>query len=472
MTGLRVRDLLLLPHHCHQGLERFGNRGVRALSIDTRSMRAGDIFVAIRGERHDGHAYVAAALRNGASFCVVDRTWYERRGEALADAPLFVVRDTVVALGEIARAQRLRFPIPVIAVTGSNGKTTTREMIVAVLRQAFPVLRAEGNRNNHLGVPLTLLRLAPAHRAAVVEMGTNQPGDIAYLCSVALPTHGLITNIGHAHLERLKSPAGVAREKTVLFRSLPPSGVAFLNEGDPLLRRSVPRHIRTIRYGTDAACDVVLAGVEVDGEGRPTLRIRAPRYARKELRIALKTVGMHTAYNALAAVAVGLFFHVPGPAIIRALEAYRSFEKRMQVLRANGLRILDDTYNANPESCLAALDTLAAMKSAAGKTAILGDMLELGAESRRAHERVGRHAARARIQTLLTVGRHARHISSAASGARLRKRHFATKDALLRALPLFVQPGDTLLVKGSRGMRMEEVVQRLATLPIGLEQSR
>lgn len=472
MNGLRVRDLSLLPHHLQQGLERLRNRGVRSVSIDTRTMRPGDIFIAIRGARRDGHAFVARALRAGASFCVVDRAWFARHGRALPAAPLFVVEDTVRALGEIARAHRNRFPIPVIALTGSNGKTTTREMIAAVLKQAFPVLRAEGNLNNHLGVPLTLLRLTDAHRAAVIEMGTNQPGDIASLCSIALPTHGLITNIGHAHLERLTSPAGVAREKTSLFRSLPPYGVAFLNADDPFLRRSAPKFTKSVRYGAGAACDIRLAGVEVDAEGRPALCVSAPRYARKEIRCSLRTAGIHMAYNALAAIAVGLFFHVPASAIVRALEEYRPFEKRMQVIRVNGLTIIDDTYNANPESCIAAIDTLAAMRSPAGKTAILGDMLELGAESRRAHEQVGKHASRAGIQTLITVGRSARYIAAAVTNDRIRTRHFAGKSALLRALPSLVHPGDLLLVKGSRGMRMEEIAQRLATLPTALKRSR
>ncbi len=465
MSGLRVRDLSLLPHHLQQGLERLRNRGVRSVSIDTRTMRRGDIFVAVRGGR-DGHDFVADALRAGACFCVVDRAWYLRRGRAFAKAPLFVVEDTVRALGEMARAHRNRFPVPVIALTGSSGKTTTREMIAAVLKQAFPVLRAEGNLNNHLGVPLTLLRLSDAHRAAVIEMGTNQPGDIEYLCSIALPTHGLITNIGHAHLERLKNPAGVAREKTALFRRLPPYGVAFLNADDPFLRRSAPKLTKTVRYGSGASCDIRLAGVDVDAGGRPALRISAPRFARKEIRCSLRVAGLHMAYNALAAAAVGLFFHVPASAIVRALEEYRPFEKRMQVTRVNGLTIIDDTYNANPESCIAAIDTLAAMHSPAGKTAILGDMLELGAESRKAHERVGRHASRAGIQTLVTVGRAARAISTAAASPRLRTRHFADTSSLFRALPSLVRPGDTLLVKGSRGMRMEEVAQRLSTLPM------
>jgi UDP-N-acetylmuramoyl-tripeptide--D-alanyl-D-alanine ligase len=377
------------------------------------------------------------------------------------DLPLLVVKDSMFSYGAIARIHRAQFDLPVFAITGSNGKTSTREMVTAVLRTKYRVLATEGNFNNHIGLPATLLRLKPEHQVVVTEMGSNQPGDIAYLCGIARPTHGMITNIGRAHIERLISRDGIAEEKGVLYSSLPSGGIALINADEPLLRAAVPRRVRRIRYGTRKGSDVRITDVKLDRAGRVQLRIEAPSFAARPITLRLQAVGRHAAYNAAAAMAAGFAFGCGVTKIKAALEAVESFDKRLQIHCEREITIINDTYNANPDSMLAAIDLLQQIVIDGARCVVLGDMLELGKAARGEHEALGAALAATGIPYVLTYGRHARAISKAVRGVARVAMHFTDKSALCDTLDALLAPGDAVLIKGSRGMRMEEIAEHL-----------
>jgi len=429
-------------------------RALTGVSTDSRSIQAGDLFVALKGPSFDGHAFLESVLARGAGAAVVESGAADGR---LPRMPLVVVEDTTVSLGRLARVYRNRFALPVLAVGGSSGKTTTKEMIAAVLGQRHRVLKTEKNYNNQIGVPRTLFRLERKHDIAVVEVGTNHPGELQVLCEILDPTHGLLTNIGAEHLEFFRDLRGVAREEGRLFQYLAGrGGKALVNADDARVVREARAVRRRIRYGfapgrrsirgrllglTRSACAVIaFAG---PGMKRP-------------VSATLAIPGRHHALNALAAAAAGLSFGVSGRDIAEALESFRAQDNRMQLLESGGVRIVNDTYNANADSTIAALETLAAMDVTGKRIAVLGDMLELGEREEAEHRRVGRKAGRLGVEYLLTYGERARAIGEA-SGIR-NTLHYEQKNMLAEYLAELVAPGDAVLVKGSRGMAMESVV--------------
>jgi UDP-N-acetylmuramoyl-tripeptide--D-alanyl-D-alanine ligase len=433
-------------------LETLKLRSFRAVSTDSRTVGKGELFIALRGGQFDGHAFVSGAFERGAACAVVDA---KADTAAYADRPHVVVKDTTRALGELATAYRRRFTIPVIAVGGSNGKTTTKEMLTAVLATTYKVLATAGNLNNHIGVPQTIFRLRPGHEAAVVEVGTNHFGELAYLCRVLEPTHALLTNIGSEHLEFFKDLKGVAKAEGELFLGLPRSGTAFVNVDDPLVARLAVSARTKVTYGFSGPRAAV-RGVApaMDAHGCPRFGVKTR--GAKEFRVALATPGTHGMMNALAATAVGVTLGVPPARIAKALGSFAAVGKRMEVVRIGGVTILNDTYNANTDSVLAALETLDAMASKGQKIVILGDMLELGATSRREHERVGDRIKELGFRNVLTFGPE-----SAAINRRLTcdvNFHYEQKNMLSEYAAELVARGDVVLVKGSRGMRMEDVV--------------
>jgi len=427
---------------------------VKGISTDTRQIRPGDIFFALKGGRFDSHAFIGEAFGKGASLCVVERGW-----AGMEDPPgaLVTVSDTTKALGELARLYRRRFDIPVLAIGGSNGKTTTKEMAADVLGSRLRVLRTEKNFNNQIGVPLTLFRLNRQHEAAVVEIGTNHPGEIRELCSVLEPTHGLVTNVGREHLEFFGDLRGVAREEGELlkFISSTRGGTSLVNADDPLVAGAARNPRRTWSYGFHARPVRVSGSIEgMDSRACARFGFRQ-KGAGKTTVVQLKAPGRHMAANALAAAAVGLCFGIPVAGIRRALERFRPVHERMQVIKTSGVVILNDTYNANPESVLGALETLASMNVRGRRIVVLGDMLELGTHSVEQHEEIGRAIDR-RFDDLLTYGPHAMMAARASPlNAAL---HYEQKNMLAEYLLEMLSPGDAVLVKGSRGMKMEDIV--------------
>ncbi len=456
---LSSADILKVTHLQSEELED-SSLSFTSVSIDSRNVSPGSIFFALRGERFDGHNFLSNAVKAGAKALIVENKWATMNPSYLKALPVpkLVVDDSARALGELARNCRRKFRIPVLAVGGSNGKTTTKEMIRAVLSEKFNVLATEGNLNNHIGVPLTLLRLEEGHEIAVIEIGTNHPGEIAYLCSLLEPTHGLITNIGREHLEFFGSLQGVAEAEAELFDWLklhrPRDGAVFLNKDDALLSRRGRGFAKALSYGF-ARRDFDVQGTDllVNDQGAAEFDVKT---GKSSFHVTLAVPGIHNAKNALAALAVGSFFHVPAGKMQHALASFTAASKRMEVFRVNGITILNDTYNSNPDSVSAALDTLKAMRTTGKKIAVLADMLELGPAAADEHRLVGEHVHLSGVEYLLTYGQLSKNTNDAATVPF--KAHYEQKNMLSEYLAELLTRGDVVLIKGSRGMKMEDVV--------------
>jgi UDP-N-acetylmuramoyl-tripeptide--D-alanyl-D-alanine ligase len=425
------------------------SRPVTGAAIDSRLVRENDCFFAMPGERTDGHRHLGEAVRRGASALVIRSDWPEE--PAPSKSLLIRVPDPVRALQDVAATWRLRFGFPVIAVTGSNGKTTTKEMIAAVLSARWLVHKSEGNLNNHLGVPLSIASWDGGD-AAVLEMGANHFGEIARLCEIARPTQGVITNIGEAHLESFGDLGGVAKAKSELLDFLSVhDGEAFLNGDDGRLARLKNVAPRTQTFGFGIGCDFRAEAIE--GE--------APEMEIEGRRVRLTIPGRHNLYNALAAALVGRRWDIPWDVIVPALESFRRVDKRMDLVHAGPIQILNDTYNANPGSMRQAIQTLHLLKSSGRRIAALGDMQELGASAETAHRRVGEWTAMS-LDALFVFGPLMKHAADEAVRLGMESVfHFKSKAALANELTAWVKPGDAVLVKGSRSMKMEDVVTAL-----------
>ncbi len=432
---------------------------VCGISIDSRRLRSGEAFVAIRGHRFDGHQFIAEALAQGAS-CLVVSSPSAVPGES-PSVPVILVENTTVALGDLARFHRRRLNLPVIAVTGSCGKTTTKEFIAHLLGGAPAILKTEGTQNNHIGVPLTLLRLTPEHRMAVVELGSNHPGEIAYLASIVRPTIAVITNVGPVHLEFLGSIMGVMEEKLSLLDVLPPDGCAIL-PGDQLdvcleAPGHLAPHVRIVTFGTTERCDIQALDIQRSAQGMVLrLRDRVQPWL-------IPLVGYHNVENALAAMACTWSLGLPLSSAKERLTSIEAVPLRSQVVRCNGLTILNDCYNANPLSVARALETLRDLE-ARRKVAIVGDMLELGSYAPSAHQAIGRLATQLGIDAVLAVGQYAEDV---AQGVRVARPNgvttYRTVQELIAQLPRVLQQGDGLLVKGSRKLNLEQVTEFLVS---------
>ncbi len=428
--------------------------------IDTRRLEPGDLFFALRGERTDGHRYLDAAFKAGASAAVICRSWYEEAGGRPL-GPVIVAEDSEAAMGDLARVYRKRFNIPVVAITGSNGKTTTKDMTAAVLAKSYRVLATERNLNTRLGVPLTLFRLSKTDEVAVIEMGISEHGGLRYLCEIADPTIGVITNIGPTHLEFLGSVEGVAKAKGELLEHLDESSMTILNLDDLLLSRErVKAKGRLLGFGIEKICQFRGEGLVQDQEGRGRFSLQGHSFR-------LSIPGRHNVYNALAAAAVGAALGVPVADAATALADFRPTTLRSQVEERDGIRLLNDSYNANPASMRSALQTLAQIslpREGGRRVAVLGDMLELGPGAPEAHRELGRFAAREGLGAIFALGELAEEVAEGGRDEGLpeeRSRAFADRDELIEALEGFVKPGDLVLLKGSRGMAMEAVAGAL-----------
>lgn len=461
----------VLPDARFVGATAARRRKIGRFSTDSRSLKTRDLFIALVGERFDGHDYVHT-LPDSVSAAMVNASWYENHRNDGSPVALIVVDDTLHAYGEIAAAHRRRFAIPVVAIAGSNGKTTTKELVADVLATRYEVLRTEGNLNNLIGVPATILRMNDEHTAAVIEIGTNTPGEIERLSEILQPTHGVITNIGAEHLELLGSLEGVAEEEGALFRYLDSHrGTVFVYLDDPYIASMARGIVMTVTYGRTERAAVRGRTGSLDANGAPFIEILDTRRANaKPISVQLATPGLHTATNALAAAAIGLSLKVSPPNVKRVLatftpRTYAAGYARLAVARsASGATILNDTYNANPDSVIAALETLRAMKPRRGgrRIVVLGEMKELGASSASEHARVGRAIAEGgSIDSVMFFGDEMRHADTAirqVTNTAVTSRYYEDKTKLAADLARELAPGDIVLVKGSRGMKMEEVV--------------
>ncbi|MBW7887540.1 MAG: UDP-N-acetylmuramoyl-tripeptide--D-alanyl-D-alanine ligase [Bacteroidetes bacterium] len=459
MKRITLRDFQKLTNvelFCPETLK---GKKITGVSTDSRSLQEGNIFFALHGETFDAHNFIKEIVEKKPSVIVVEKTWGEKNVEYVRSLKCMTaaVPETTRAYGDLARLYRRKFTIPVLAIGGSNGKTTTKEMITAVLRKKYKTLATEGNLNNHIGVPQTLFRLQPDDEFAVVEVGTNHFGELQYLCEILEPTHALLTNIGKEHLEFFKDLDGVAQEETVLFRWVRKNkGFVFINSDDPYLEKEKKYSKKFLSYGTTVKAEIRAKKITVNEKGQSNFLIE---YKKKKFPVTLQAPGKHNVVNALAASAVGLKAKVPPKKISEALQNFTSANKRMQILTHGGYTILNDTYNSNPDSVLAALQTLAAFKANGKKIVVLADMKELGEASKREHTNIGVLASEMGFEWLFTFGHLSVYTHEAFTG--IHKMHFQTKTELLVELQRVVKNFDVLLIKGSRGMKMEEVVLQL-----------
>ncbi len=420
------------------------------VSIDTRTLQPGDLYVAIQGTRFNGHDFVAAAVEAGAVAVLVHE-------DIESSVPQLQVVNTQIALGQLARYWAQPFEIPLIAVTGSNGKTTVKEIITAILRQIGPVLATRGNLNNEIGVPLTMLEMRDQHDYAVIEMGANHAGEIARLVSIAQPDVAVITKIGEAHLEGFGSVEGIANAKSEIFAGLSELGYAVINADDEYadLMRNAASHCHTREFGLSAGADV--QGVPGAGLKIRTMgQVISPNY---------QLTGDHNILNALAAVAAVQCLDVQMDNIVRGLESVRPVPGRLEKKPGlNGANLIDDSYNANPDSARQAVDVLARYEGT--RYLVLGDMAELGEDAELLHAKLGAYARQRGLDGLWTIG----SLTSSAQKAfnenqTVEGRHFTDQDALIDAISEQLNPSVTVLVKGSRSARMERVVKALMPPP-------
>ncbi len=429
---------------------------VRGYSIDSRTIAPEELFFAVRGEHFDGHDFVASAVERGAIAAVVSRARVATLPDAALAMPLLIAEDPLIALQGLATHVRRQWGKRVVAVTGSAGKTTTKEAIAAALGAKFNVLKSKGNLNNAYGLPLQLLRLEPEHEFAVVEMGMNHAGEIAALARIATPDWGVVTNVGTAHVENFADgQAGIARAKFELVASLPANGIAFLNCDDPYVSQ----------FGRDFAGKAVYFGcgpcadpqILVVGEGASGLQVRY-RSGSREVDVTLRLLGGHNAHNAMAALAVAREAGVDPAAAAAALASLTPGDKRGEVIDLGGITILNDSYNSNPEALRSMIRTLAA-RPALRRILVAGEMLELGEYGPELHSACGKAAAEAGIDIVVGVRGNAERLAAAACAGGVASLFLPDAETAGRWLVKNLRHGDVVLIKGSRGVRLEQAVE-------------
>jgi len=429
---------------------------VRGYSIDSRTVDAGELFFAVRGERLDGHDFLESALARGAAAAVVSRARVASLPDAVLRAALLITEDPLMALQALASHVRRRWGKRVVAITGSAGKTTTKEAVAAALGAKFNVLKSRGNLNNGFGMPLQLLRLEPEHDIAVVEMGMNHAGEIARLARIAAPDWGVVTNVGTAHIENFADgQAGIARAKFELVAALPASGVAFLNCCDPYVSqfgRDFPG--RVVYFGDGPCADPQILELREDAEGLH-LKFRA---SEREGALTLELLGAHNASNAMAGLAVALEAGVDLDAAVAALASLTAGDKRGQVIEIDGATILNDSYNSNPEALRSMIRTLAA-RPAQRRILVAGEMLELGEYASAMHAACGLTAAEAGLDLVAGVQGNAVHLAAAACAGGVAALFLPNAEAAGGWLRQIMRPGDVVLVKGSRGVHLERAIE-------------
>jgi UDP-N-acetylmuramoyl-tripeptide--D-alanyl-D-alanine ligase len=439
----------------------------RGYSIDSRTVAEGELFFAVRGERHDGHDFVAAAIERGALAAVVSRARVAALPDAALAAPLLITEDPLIALQALASHVRRQWGKRVVAVTGSAGKTTTKEAIAAALGAKFIVFKSQGNLNNAFGLPLQLLRLEPEHEVAVIEMGMNHPGEIAALALIAAPDWGVITNVGTAHIENFADgQAGIARAKFELVDALPDNGAIFLNCDDPYVSQfGRDFHGRAVYFGAGPCANLQLLEAREDLAG---LHMRY-RDGDSGGQLTLKLLGAHNAMNVLAGLAVALEAGVDLEPAAVALQSLTAGDKRGVVLEVKGAAILNDCYNSNPEALRSMIRTLAA-RPAKRRILVAGEMLEMGEQGPALHAEAGRAAVDAGLDLVVGVQGNAEHLAAAACAGGVAALFLPDAEAAGRWLKQNLRKGDVVLVKGSRGVHLEQAIESLRGGIAGVEE--
>ena len=427
---------------------------ITGINTDSRTLETNEIFWALKGDNFNGHVFLDKAFEKSALFAVVaedEKNIYEP-----SPYPLAIVKDTLLALQELGTIQRLKYDIPVIAVTGSNGKTTVKEMISHVLKQKLNVHKTEGNFNNHVGCPLTLLQLNEAHEAAVIEIGTNHEGEIEALTEIARPNQAVITDISGAHLEFFDSVETIAGEKLSLFDRIPTDGVIYQNLDNPFLEQYKRDDVKTISYSMHKEADILGELIQINDSGCPQFALN------NQTNIQLKIAGAHNVKNALAAAAVACHLGFTDEEIKMGLESFEAYSKRMQIIKEKGIIFINDAYNANPSSMTAAFNTVSAMTRKGKIYLVLGDMFELGDYAHQLHRDVLINALGINPDLICVMGNHMLEAAESINGqSRDRIERFESHETLAGYLADHLHSDDIVLVKGSRGMAMEKVIDSL-----------
>jgi UDP-N-acetylmuramoyl-tripeptide--D-alanyl-D-alanine ligase len=438
------------------------------VSTDTRKVRPGSIFAALKGERFDAHDFLAQAIAGGAGALIISQpeAWTKLHGiqssqtsELNIAIPVILVEDTLQALQHLAGYNRRKAGVPVVAVTGSNGKTSVKDMIAAVLEQKYRVLKTGGNFNNEIGLPLTLLELGPEHQAAIVEMGMRGRGEIQQLARIAQPDIGVISNIGEAHIELLGSMENIAQAKGELLAELPATGAAILNGDDPWLRKLGEGLDRqAIYYGFGENNHLQATDWQMTGPTNSEFKVKVSGH--KPMSVQIPVPGRHNVLNALAAIGVGLELGLSQEEIGQGLTELSLSKMRLEIKTGKSWTVINDAYNANPSSMRAALEVLAGYPCQGKRIAVLGNMLELGEQAEKGHRSIGDTVASLGLDSLVTLGELAGWIAAQAATRGMKQRSIfacTEKEQAIRQLQAILQPGDVVLVKGSRGMKMEEI---------------
>ncbi|MCJ7458503.1 MAG: UDP-N-acetylmuramoyl-tripeptide--D-alanyl-D-alanine ligase [candidate division Zixibacteria bacterium] len=466
MIEIRYKELLDIVKGKPFPEGPFADFRIKGLSIDSRTIEPQNLFIAIKGEKYDGHDFIKQALDKGASCVIISEDKLTDREipyiSSTSGKRAVLVKDTRTALQEIAKWYRDKFNVKVVAITGTNGKTTTKEMIAEVLSKKYKVLRSEKSFNNQVGVPLTLLKITSETEVLVLELGMNQPGEIGILTRMANPDTGLITNIGPAHLEFMGSLEKIAQAKFELLENMDEKGKIVLNADDPWLSKRVKIEKRKVyTFGLEKEADFVAKNIIQNGNGFFSFSVN------NSFPITIKLLGKHNVYNALAAFSAASILKIEGEKIKEALENYTPFELRMELSEVDGIKILNDSYNANPTSMGMALETLKGMKTSGNKVAVLGDMLELGEKSLEFHKTIGEKVKECEVDYLFTFGGLSSGIAQGAKDKGFEKKNifsFQDKKSLLEKLLEILKPGDVVLFKGSRKIGLEAVVDGLKKL--------
>jgi len=452
MQQLKLKEILEATNGeliCGDKNAKFTN-----VSINSREIADGDLFIPIVGDRFDGHDFIVPSFKAGASASLT-----HKKIDPIENKSLILVDDTTKALGDLASFYRDKFDIPFVGITGSVGKTSTKDMVAVVLSQKFNVLKTEGNFNNEIGLPLTLLNLDSFHEAAVIEMGTSAPGEISRLTSITKPDITVITNIGTAHIEKFGSRQNILKAKLEILEGLSEGGIVVLNGDDNLLGGMKELlKFRTIFYGMEDGHDYQAYNVKTFGEAGTIFEITIRNH---EYKIHIPAPGTHNVYNALAAIAIGMELNIPVEKIVSGISEYIPYKMRLNITNRDGIKIINDVYNASPQSMEAAINVLKDVGSNGRTVAILGDMLEMGEWAATAHYGVGKFAASKGINFIIGVGENGKDIVQGAIdfGTSLNNLFsFENNSEVNEFLKGFIRIGDIILVKGSRGMKGEEIV--------------
>ena len=429
-------------------------RELTGVSINSRTLNEGNMFISIKGDKFDGHDFLDSALSNGASAVVVSRTWFSENDLNYDESiGIYTFVDTQLFLGEYANMHRQLKKKPIVGITGSNGKTTVKEMTALILSKIGIVHKTKGNLNNHIGVPLTLLEIDDSTDWVVIEMGINHPGEMTYLCSIAEPDVALITNVELAHTEFYRSIKQVAKAKGELFTGMAAGGTAIVNLDDKYIKELGGNLEKKLTYSLHGDADMNGKIVRVEDDSRVVVEFNGCKP------FALNVMGRKMAENAIAAAAIGLKFAVPLPEICDALASYQGIKGRMFRIEIAGRIVIDDSYNANPASVDLALNALSSIRATAKKIVVLGDMLELGTHSEEQHREIGRKLSVAGFDAVYAFGSETKAtVDEADKEGSNEVMHFDSKEEMAARLMDFSNPGDLILVKGSRGMQMEDVI--------------